>query len=240
MCCCLLRTGSTGMKGVMTTSTARKPHQVYRLTDGTKVPGVTTVLDVINKPALVPWANKLGRQGVNSTEFLNHVADAGTLAHLLIQSRLTGAEQDTDGYDNDQVSMAQNALASFGAWATDKALETRQLELSLVSEAHRYGGTLDFYGTVDGVLTVIDFKTSSAIYDDHCFQLAGYHQLLTENWHAVAEARIVRLSRDAGDEWSERVIPASGLEPFFAVFLAALDLYNAMRLATKKRGPRRW
>ncbi len=105
----------------MATSTARKPHQRYHLANGDRVPGVTTVLDVINKPALVPWGNRLGFQRINSTEFLNHVADAGTLAHSLIQHLLTGAEQDTYGYDDDQVRMAQNALASFRAWSRDKA-----------------------------------------------------------------------------------------------------------------------
>ncbi len=223
----------------MAVSTARKPHQRYHLANGDRVLGVTTILDVINKPALPPWANKLGHQGINSTEFLNHVADAGTLAHLLIQSRLTGAEQDTDGYDNDQVSMAQNALASFRAWARDKVLETRHMELSLVSEAHRYGGTLDFHGTVDGVLTLIDFKTSSAIYPEHLYQLAGYHQLLTENGYAVDEARVLQVGRTEGEEFTERVLSVPEIEPYFNVFLAASSLHHVIKLATKRRA-RRW
>ncbi len=79
--------------------------------------------------------------------------------------------------------------------------------------------------------TLIDFKTSSAIYDDHLYQLSGYHQLLVEAGHEVAEARIVRLSRDAGEEHSERVLSVPEVGPYFNVFLAALDLYDAMRLA---------
>ena len=36
-----------------------KVHTVYRLKDGTKVPGVTTILNAtINKPALIKWANQ--------------------------------------------------------------------------------------------------------------------------------------------------------------------------------------
>ena len=39
---------------------------------------------------------------------------------------------------------------------------------------------------------------------------------------------------------SERVLSVLEIWPYFAVFKAALYLYNAMRLATKKRGARRW
>ena len=37
-----------------------RAHITYKLADGTAVPGVTTVLSVLNKPALVKWANNLG------------------------------------------------------------------------------------------------------------------------------------------------------------------------------------
>ena len=36
-----------------------KTHQRYYDKAGTMLPGVTTILGVLNKPALVPWANKL-------------------------------------------------------------------------------------------------------------------------------------------------------------------------------------
>ena len=32
-------------------------HTVYKTADGIRVPGVTTVLGVLNKPALIKWAN---------------------------------------------------------------------------------------------------------------------------------------------------------------------------------------
>ena len=101
----------------MAVSTATKPHQVYRLSDSTKVPGVTSILSTIAKPALYRWNNSLGLRGIDTSEYLNHVADAGTLAHSMIQSQLIGAEQDTSGYTQDQIGMAENALASFRAWA---------------------------------------------------------------------------------------------------------------------------
>ena len=44
--------------------TSVRAHQRYKIEDGTIVPGVTTVVGILNKPALVPWANKLGLEGI--------------------------------------------------------------------------------------------------------------------------------------------------------------------------------
>ncbi len=109
------------------------------------------------------------------------------------------------------------------------------MELSLVSEAHRYGGTFDWYGLGGGVLTVIDFKTSSGIYPDHCYQVSAYHHLLIENGYEVAEARVLQVGRAEGEEYSERVLSVPEIEPYWQVFKAALLLKGAIDAATKRR-----
>ena len=53
-------------------------HTVYKTKDGKRVPGVTTILGVINKPALVRWANNLGLQGIDSTNYVDATARCGT------------------------------------------------------------------------------------------------------------------------------------------------------------------
>lgn len=42
-----------------------KIHTVYKLEDGTRVPSVTTILGILNKPALVEWAYQCGCQGLD-------------------------------------------------------------------------------------------------------------------------------------------------------------------------------
>lgn len=217
----------------------RAPHQVYRLADGTKVPGVTSILATIAKPALSAWANRLGFNRVNSAVRLDFLAGAGSLAHSLIAQRLGGSVADFYGYTPVQVSMAERALGGFLAWAEGKSLEAHETELSLISETHGYGGTLDALVVVDGVLTVIDFKTSGRIYPDHLYQLSAYHHLLIENDYTVDGAMVLRLSRDVSGEYSERMLSVSELAPYFNVFKAALDLHDAIKLATR-RGARRW
>lgn len=67
-----------------------KPHTIYRTADGKRVPGVTTVLGIMNKPALVKWANTLGLQGIDSSAYVDETARVGTLAHEMIQEYLGG------------------------------------------------------------------------------------------------------------------------------------------------------
>ena len=76
-----------------------KAHTIYKLANGKRVPGVTTVLGVINKPALVKWANNLGLQGIDSTTYVDETAKVGTLAHEMIQEYLGGPAWNRDAYN---------------------------------------------------------------------------------------------------------------------------------------------
>jgi hypothetical protein len=90
-----------------------KAHTIYKLANGKRVPGVTTVLGVINKPALVKWANGLGLQGIDSTTYVDETARIGTLAHAMIQEYLGGPKWDRQAFTPEQVDQAENAVLSF-------------------------------------------------------------------------------------------------------------------------------
>ena len=61
-----------------------KAHQRYYTSDRKPCVGVTTVLNVMAKPALVPWANKLGLAGIDSSKYVDSLARIGSLIHYLI------------------------------------------------------------------------------------------------------------------------------------------------------------
>lgn len=210
-----------------------KPHQKYVLKDGEQVIGVTTALGVVNKPALVAWANNLGLQGIKQHEYVDDLADVGTCAHYLINCDLTGETPDLQDYTPRQVDRAENALISYYAWSKDKMFATSQSEQQLVSEAYRYGGTIDWYGEINGTWVLVDIKTGKAIYDDYIYQTAAYHQLLVEAGYQVDQIRILQVGREPSEGFSEKMIPAAAIGPYWEVFKSALALYYAIR-ATKK------
>ncbi|KKL15416.1 hypothetical protein LCGC14_2505830 [marine sediment metagenome] len=210
-----------------------KPHQQYHLENGDKVVGVTTALNVISKGALPAWANKIGLQGIKMHEYVDDLADVGTCAHYLIQCHLTGETPDVQDYTPRQVDRAENAVISFHEWARDKVFDTHYSEEQLVSEKHKYGGTVDWFGEIGGRAVLIDIKTGKAIYDDHLYQVAAYAQLVIEQDWQIDEVRILQVGRDESEGFSEKMIPIGAILPYFNVFLSALNLYTAIRVTKK-------
>jgi len=135
-------------------------HRRYRLRDSTIVPGVTTVVALLAKPALVKWANKLGLDGIDSAKYADDKADIGTLTHSLITDALQGRETDTSDYSESQITSAKNCVRSYDCWAASHRIEPILIEEPLVSEKHRYGGTLDLFAKVDGIPELLQAAVS--------------------------------------------------------------------------------
>lgn len=220
-------------------------HVRYRTADGTIVPGATTILGGLAKPALIGWANRLGLEGIDSRNYVNEAATVGTLAHHLIERQLGGSAPDLSDYTPAQMARAQVSLASFNTWLEDHTLEplaslsdTREpmLEAQLVSEQYRYGGTIDCFALLDGVPTLLDFKTSSGIYDEHKFQVSGYWQILDELGYDTQGIRILRIGRDGGGLEEHRLTGQQTLAAW-KVFRAALVLYRAKKEFKKTAHP---
>jgi hypothetical protein len=216
-----------------TTPPQRKAHTVYRAADGRVVPSVTGVLGVIAKPWLIPWANRLGLQGIDSEAHVSQAARIGTLAHAFVETRFTGevlkrADLEAE-HTEEEIAGALRAFRAYQAWAADKTITPILSETPLVSEAHRYGGTFDLYAEVDGRRELLDFKTSERVYDSHLIQLAAYRALLEEHGHPVEAVRVVLMPREplVIDYEPSRVMEDTGRE--WSVFLAARQLYEAQK-----------
>ena len=201
-----------------------KAHTIYKLEDGTKIPGVTTVLGILNKPALVIWANRLGLQGIDSTKYRDEMADIGTLSHKLILDYFNKVETDTSDYSANQIELAENCLLSFWAWEKEHKIEVVMAEVPMVSNVYKYGGTIDCYCKLDGKMTLLDFKTGKAIYPEMFYQLAAYQELLSETGALVENTRILRIGRDADEGFEEQLV--DNLEKQFEIFEHCLAIYN--------------
>jgi hypothetical protein len=157
------------------------PAQGYRLKDGTRVPGVTTILGRWKESGgLLQWAFKQGQSGARSLyEERDKAADIGTLAHAMVENRLTGIDPECAlvGAPEEFKPKAKTAYRSFDTWAANLRADLILVsaEQPLVSEAHRFGGTPDFVIRLpDGRLALGDVKTSNGIYRDMLLQVAAY------------------------------------------------------------------
>jgi hypothetical protein len=201
-----------------------KAKAKYRTKDGLIVPGVTTILGILAKPALVPWANKLGLQGIEVGKYVDDKADIGTLAHAMILSHLKGEKTDTSDYSQKQIDQAENSFLSYLEWERGKKIEPVFVESSFVSEDCLFGGQPDFYGRVDGRRTILDFKTGSGIYDEHYFQLCAYESLLKEQGCDAERGIILNIPRTEDERFSEKTF--YDFENGWRLFVHCLEIYN--------------
>lgn len=190
------------------------PPKGYRLKDGTKVPGTTTIIGRWkDSGGLIHWAWEQGRDGLDYRHSRDSAADAGTLGHWLVEQHISGipetkiaamfeARVDAEGIDREVADKAIKAYSSYLGWENQTKLKVVEQEMLLVSEVYRFGGTPDAVGEIDGKLCLVDWKTGNALYRDHLVQVAAYKYLWEENHPdrpITGGFHICRFSKDFGD-----------------------------------------
>lgn len=216
-----------------------KAHIRYTTADGKQVPGSTTILGVLDKPGLVRWAWNLGRDGIDANKQRNEAAAIGTLAHYRVACDMRGVEPDLKDFTPEQVRRSDFSIATWRKWKEGKTLEPLCIEQPFVSEEHRFGGTVDWYGLVNGEPTLIDCKTSSGIYDEHKAQTASYVKLLREHGKAVKRAIVLRLGRTEEDldepiENMVHVLSTREARICWEIFTHAHAIYNLRKELRRK------
>lgn len=230
------------------------PHQTYHLSDGTKVPGGSTICKIGDDAgALIHWAWNLGREGKDYRKERDKAADIGTIAHFLIECFLNSQVADLSDYGQEDIDKALLCYNKFIDWWDEQSLEKVATEIQLVNQKHKYGGTIDLIArNQKGEHILIDFKTSKRISDAYWRQCAGYAQLwnsnqLVEEYEAMGEPcscktnqikshAIVRIGKE--EEGDFEVVWREDLSKEWFVFQKQVDLYWAMQAAKPEPKPR--
>lgn len=230
----------------MTTTKDKPARRQYRV-DNKRVPGVTTVLSVLDKPALLGWAartaadaaveacanglppdaaKEAGRKAVFARR--DKAADLGTRAHAMVEAYFAGEEivaTLTDPDDAKVYACAKRAIDH---------IEKTCTRVVLSETAHTspmgFGGTLDLVVERDGKLLIADLKTGKGVHDEVVPQLAAYRFLLSCAG-VVVEGGLVFHAPVDGDEVVEHVIPSHKLDAGWRVFDCALTIYQTRAAA---------
>jgi hypothetical protein len=217
--------------------------------DGKFVPGVTTILSCINKPALMPWAIGVTRdywlqevsKGRNdfkaihkeswtaSKKISKDAADIGSNVHAYAEAvfkNLPVPELLSD--------QAKRGVEAFHNWHDSHKIKILASERRVFSQKHYYAGTCDFVAEIDGVVGVGDIKTSSGIYPEMRLQTAAYQQALQEEKGMEFPVRwIIRFDKKTGEFEAKSFYD---FELDFSGFEAALKLHRALQTMTPKKG----
>jgi len=214
-----------------------KAKPKYRNAAGDIIPGVTTALGIINKPALVRWANRLGLEGIEVDRYKDELADIGTLTHYLIMCRLREEIPDISEFTPEQSVMADVCFKKYIDWESKNPVTPVLVEERLVSERYQYGGAFDLYAICNKELMLVDFKTNAkGIFPEMIYQVSAYRQLLTEAGYGVHKVAILRLGRTDPEGAEERILTGYEMDVGFEIFIRALEIYKLTTTGRLLRG----
>lgn len=208
-----------------------KQHTVYRAADGTRVPGVTTVLGILDKPALLAWAHKMGLEGKDFRKVTSEAADIGTVAHALCEAYLTNRELDQTNIAPDIMDRAENAYLKFLDWFDSQRLLCEASELVMVSESLRVGGTADLIALRrhDEKRLLVDLKTCKGIYREQKIQACAYAGIFEETHpgQRIDEVWIVRIGKE--EEGDFEAVQVFNRAECWTAFQAIVSVYYALQ-----------
>ena len=202
-------------------------------------PSVTTIIgDSSSKQALVQWSANATRdfivehfeqmQGMGIDNCLNaarfdyrrlsrEALDIGSEVHALIERDLIYDSQQLIFSNHPETMKCYEAWLKF--WAAHE-LKAEKVEFTVYGDC--WAGTMDFKGYLDGVPTLLDWKTSKKIYMDSMGPQIASYWAADNRW--AERAGILRLDKVSG-EYEIKILKPKRLEKYYREFGFMLELY---------------
>jgi hypothetical protein len=194
-----------------------KKHDVY-------YPSATTILS--KYPKGKQFENYLADLGSaeEGKEKLEAAGRRGTKVHEGSELLEAGNTLHRVSYALDEWQM----LESFIRWHKEYSPEVVAVEQSLTSDKFKVGGTIDRVYRIDGVLTLLDIKTSGAVYPSYWCQTACYAKLWEEHTgEKIQQTAILRLSNKLKKTGYQYVLHDQGqIKEDFKVFQSVQNIWQ--------------
>lgn len=173
---------------------------------GVYYPGVTYVCGFLPKGQAFERYLANQESYEESRRLLEEAGLKGTHVHQKSEELERGAHI---AYENSGLTDEEFQLLSFFVdWHGKYSPKVKHIELVLISDKLKLGGTCDRVYEIDGKTVLLDLKTSkSAIYDSHHIQCAAYAQMYEElHKKQIDQVAILRLTprRKEGFEYVTR------------------------------------
>lgn len=176
----------------------RTPRHEYYFNGAGPWPGVTSITDVLDKPALVRWKREqVALAAIGSLDWLvaNRTKPQDELVATLLAVRNKGDLGRERGsrihavleavLQRHPVNVEERDVAAVNgarAWLNENHVRPLEVEALLIHETLGYGGTCDLIAEIDGVTWLLDWKTSRSVawpntgrvYSDLRLQLVAY------------------------------------------------------------------
>ena len=148
-------------------------------------PSITTVLSIRNKKGLMEWRKRVGDEVANYVS--GKAASRGTKVHHMCEDYLNNMETDfPDKWEKHKNDFLPWCL--FGQLKNKVLINISDIygqECGLYSDKYKVAGRVDCIAKYNGVLSIIDFKTSTKERSDswnenYYIQCSAYAEMFTE------------------------------------------------------------
>jgi genome maintenance exonuclease 1 len=143
-----------GYKDLVATTTEK--GRVYLTPTGVKYPSITTVLGHFGKHKIMEWRKAVGEAEAN--KIAARAASRGTAMHTLCERYI---DNDEKVFDEKTMPHVKAMFNSIKPVIDTRVGKVYLQEVALYSDYLRIAGRVDLIAEFDGVLSIIDFKTSS-------------------------------------------------------------------------------
>ena len=242
-----------GAKDQRTGRDGQERFYTYYDTQGNEhvLPSVTTVLQVLAKPALIGWSTKtalekaqreiqalqLGELGEDwlekicksASRYPDEVASTsalfGTRAHDYLSLLLCSDED--KGLMPAPADDLRPVVDGFLKWQDSVDIEICLTEVAVANPSAGYAGTIDAIGLDRETrkLVVLDWKTGNSIWPEAALQAAAYAGAVSEIVFEPVDSWVVRFLRDRPGHETKEVNSYAALE----AFISANDTWKSMR-----------
>jgi genome maintenance exonuclease 1 len=169
--------------------------RVYHVPGDVFLPSITTVMSIVTRDGIAEWRKSVGQEEANRVS--RSSSSRGTSVHLMCEKYLQN-----DTY-NDGMPDAKSMFNSIKP-VLNNINKIQYQEQGLYSTKLGVAGTVDCIAEYEGVLSVIDFKTSSKPkkeeYIEHYFMQTTAYALMYEELIGTPINQIVLLIAVEGKE----------------------------------------
>ena len=195
-----------------------KGKRFYVTPEGKKYPSITTVLSGRNSEGLVRWRQSVGNDVANN--IMRTAAKRGTAVHTLVENYLNNEELSNQ-------DVLPTALFTLLKPELDNINNIRIQEGGLYSDYYGVAGRVDCIADYKGVLSVIDFKTSTKEkkeewIENYFIQGSAYCEMYEERFSGkIDQVVILIVTEDGGVQVFKK-----DKKPFLPLLKEAIGEFN--------------
>ena len=191
-------------------------------------PSVTTVLSIRGKEGIYAWRKRVGDEEAN--RITKRATTRGTHFHSLLEQYFLNEIDDLDTFC--ATALAKNPAVWYLFLEAVQVLEQKInniycIEDYLYSDEYKIAGAVDMIAEYDGVVSVIDFKTSNSEkkeewIENYFIQGTAYAKMFTERTGIPCSQLVIFIVPDSGTPQ----IFTKSVDDYTPILITAIEDFN--------------